>query len=478
MPESKPPEASGGHELDSFRTGLRIAHPPDPEQLSRERAQLAAVATQGLPTRLRTYASLIGPGYLQSAMTLGGGTATAALFSGAVFGYSLLWAAPVGMLLGVIMLAAVAHQTLSTGMRPLEAMRVYAGKPFAIFWALGALLSSVIWHFSHYALASAVVVDMTEAVGFPDLPPIAAGTIILVWAIALSFLYGSSYRLVRIYERILKYIVWGVILSFALVVVRTGIEDPGALLRGFLSFEIPADRNGVAAVTLIASTFAAAVGINMVFLYPYSLLARGWTREYRGLARMDLFAGTFLPYVLAASLITIAAANTIHLDAAYDGTRLSPVQAAQTLGSVIGPQSGRLVFGLGILGMALSSMTLHMLVAGFVCAEVFGWEFGGTRYKLATLIPTPGILGCLYWSDIAVWVAIPTNIACGLLLPFVWLGFLKLQRSRAYLGEDRPTGTLATVWLVAMAGTTLFLIGFFAWYLTNHGASWIASVGL
>ena len=478
MADPQKTSSTESHDRASFRAGLRIANPPDPAQLAHERARLAAVEGKSLPVRLRTYATMIGPGYLQSAMTLGGGTATTALFTGAVFGYSLLWAAPVGMLLGVIMLAAVAHQTLSTGMRPLEAMRVYAGKPFALFWAIGALLSSVIWHFSHYALASAVVVDMTEALGFPGLPPIAAGLMILTWAIALSFLYGSSYRLVRIYERILKYIVWGVILSFALVVARTGVEDPGALLRGFLSFEIPADRNGVAAATLIASTFAAAVGVNMVFLYPYSLLARGWTREYRGLARMDLLVGTFLPYVVAASLISIAAANTIHLDASYDGTRLSPVEAAQTLGAVIGPQSGRLVFGLGILGMALSSMTLHMLVSGFVCSEVFGWEFGGMRYKLATLIPAPGILGCLYWGDIAVWVAVPTNIACGLLLPVVWLGFLKLQRSQGYLGADRPTGGLANLWLAAMAGTTLFLMGFFAWYLANHGAGWIASVGL
>ncbi len=462
-----------GAELDATRVGLRIAHPPDPAQLAAERERLAAAGSATLPHRLRVYTSLVGPGYLQSAMTLGGGTATAALFSGAVFGYALLWVAPVAMLCGVVMLAAVAHQTLSTGMRPLTAMSHYAGAPFAAAWSIGALLSSVIWHFSHYALASAVVVDLAAVAGIDGLRPMSAGILILAWAIGLSLLYGSSYRLVRVYERILKYIVWGVIACFGLVVARTGIPDPGALLRGFVAFEIPADRSGVAAATLVASTFAAAVGINMLFLYPYSLLARGWSREHRGLARFDLFAGMLIPYAVATSLITIAAANTIPLSPGYDGTRLSPVEAAQTLGAVIGPEVGRVVFGLGILGMALSSMTLHMLVAGFVCAEVFGWEFGGTRYKWATLLPTPGILGCLYWSDIAVWVAVPTNIVCGLFLPLAYLGFLRLQRSRAYLGDDQPRGPAATAWLGTMTAVTLFLAAFFGWYVLTHGPAWV-----
>ena len=71
--------------------------------------------------RLKRWVSFIikgGPGYLQSALTLGGGTVTAMLFSGAVYGYQLLWVAPLSMLLGVIIFSAVSHQTLSTGQRP------------------------------------------------------------------------------------------------------------------------------------------------------------------------------------------------------------------------------------------------------------------------------------------------------------------------------------------------------------------------
>ncbi|NQZ95649.1 MAG: divalent metal cation transporter [Myxococcales bacterium] len=460
---------------DDLRTGLRIANPPDPEALTREKARLGAVAGQGWLAQGRAYWGLLGPGFLQSAMTLGGGTATAAIFAGAVFGYALLWVAPVAMLLGVSVLAAVSHQTLSTGMRPFEAMRRYAGAPIAWSWATGALLASIIWHFSHYALASALVVDVGSILGF-RLSPIAAGVAVLAWAVSLSLLYGRSEAWLRTYERLLKYMVWFVILCFGFVVSQTGISDWGALGRGFLAFEIPQGRAGIIGATVVLSGLSAAVGVNQLFLYPYTLLARGWGREHRRLAHVDLLVGTFGPYLLATSLIVIATANTIHLDPAYDGTRLSPVEAAQSLAGVIGPAFGRVVFDLGVLGMVLSSMTLHMLACGFVCSEVFGWEFGGRRYQLATLLPLPGILGCVYWSEIAVWVAVPTNIVCGLFLPLVYFGIVRLQRSRGYLGDDRPQGLLGGVWLLGMAAGTLLLTTFFVWYLLTNGPAYFSGL--
>ena len=113
-----------------------MVHPPDPERLTQERAWLGEVARQPIWRRAFAYAGKGGPGYLQSALTLGGGSASASLLAGAAFGYDLLWVAPLGMLMGGVVLAAVAHQTLSTGERPFEAMRRHAGAVFAWGWAI------------------------------------------------------------------------------------------------------------------------------------------------------------------------------------------------------------------------------------------------------------------------------------------------------------------------------------------------------
>jgi Mn2+/Fe2+ NRAMP family transporter len=448
--------------------GLRMASAPDAAALTREREHLRQLAGLGAGARLRGYLGLLGPGYLQSAMTLGGGTVSSALFAGAIFGYQLLWVAPLAMALGLVMLTAISWQTLSTGRRPWPAMREHAGPFFAWAWALGALLSSIIWQFPQYALASAVLVDIGDVVGFPGISPVATGAVVLVWAIAVSGLYGRSERAVRLYERLLQTMVWGIVACFAWVVVQTGVTDWGALMRGFLAFEIPGHRNGIAGVTLVLSGLSAAVGVNMVFLYPYTLLAKGWGREHRELAQVDLVIGMFVPYAIAVSLVVIATANTLHLDPSVVGMQLSPVEAARVLASSVGPLAGRFVFGLGVLGMALSSITLQMLTCGFVGVELFGLQVGSWRHRAATWLPVPGVLGCVYWSDIAVWVAVPTNIICGLFLPAAYLGFCVLQRSRAYLGSDRPRGLLGGLWLAAMLGVTVFLIGFLAWYVVSR----------
>ena len=62
---------SGG--IDEVRRGLNMAHPPDPAKLAAEKAELARLQDGPAGPRVRNWLRLIGPGYLQSAMTLGGG---------------------------------------------------------------------------------------------------------------------------------------------------------------------------------------------------------------------------------------------------------------------------------------------------------------------------------------------------------------------------------------------------------------------
>lgn len=445
-----------------------MVDPPDPAELARERAWLAEVRQRGRLGRWRAYLGRGGPGYLQSALTLGGGSAAASLFAGAAFGYELLWVAPLAMLLGVAVLTAVAHQTLSTGARPFVAMKTHAGPVFAYGWAIGALLASIVWHFAQYALASAVLVDLGEAAGL-ELSRGWMGVLILAWAIPTAQLYVGRSRVTRLFDRVLKVLVWAVVACFALVVIKTGVGEPRELARGLFGLRIPASEGDVDGLTVAIAGLAAAIVVNMVFLYPYTLLARGWGREHRELARFDLFAGMFVPYVLATGFMVIATANTIHADGGFSGTGLSPVDAAATFAELIGPTVGRVVFDLGILGMVLSTITMHMVCAGFACAEMFGWPFGGWRWRLALMLPVPGVLGAVWWSDMSVWVAVPTSVVSGFMLPLTYLGFLKLQSSEAYLGEDRPRGVRGALWSGCILLSIVIVTTFLVRYLISRG---------
>jgi len=429
----------------------------DPAALARERETLEALANEPLGTRLRGYFALTGPGWLQSAFTLGGGSAVASLYLGAHYGYGLLWVQPLAMVVGIVMLAACAHQTLSTGMRPFAAIATFIHPAVAWAWALATLVSSWVFHLPQYSLAAGVTEDITRLLtGWsPEGAArtgylLAIGALILGISIVITWNYGRGIRGIRLYERTLKAFIALIIVAFGLVVARgaaAGNIDWRALAGGFVPTSIPSDAQGV---TTVMGAFGAAVGINMTFLFGYSLLARGWGPAHRGLARFDLITGMLLPYTIVTSLIIIAAASTIY-GTEFAPQQILPANAGMLIGSSgLGEFTGRVVFALGILGMALSTITLQMIVAGFVVCELFGWDAHGPRFRWACLVPAPAFVGVVLWESMGTWVALPAFTIGLIMLPIAYLSWFALQNSAGLLGEDRPRGASAVRWNLAM----------------------------
>jgi manganese transport protein len=441
--------------------GLPMFTASAPEIIAKEKASLAELAGENFLRRWRGYFARTGPGWLQSALILGSGSAMASLFAGAFLQYKLLWVQPLAMVLGIVMFSAMSYQTLSTGIRPFYAMKRYLHPAVAWSWAIGALLATVIWHLPQYALAAGMTDDMIKAAtGWTPSSPTAQtivlvviGLVILTISTAVVWTYSSGHKGIRLYERILKGMVWMIIIAFSIVIARRAVSGNmqwGKLFKGFLPVYLPTDRRGV---SIVMAAFSAATGINATFLFPYTLLARGWGKEHRGLSRFDLITGMLMPFCIATSLMVIATGCTIYdpVKFASGSTTLSPMTAASMLESAgLSMFFSRIVFGLGILGMAMSSITMHMLICGFAACEVFGVEPGGWRYRLACLIPAPAMVGVVLWKYIGPWIAIPTSAICGLMLPIAFIAFFILNNSRKYLGDDKPSGPKAVAWNIAM----------------------------
>jgi manganese transport protein len=440
----------------------------EPDDQSAELTRLEELEHKPALARSLGYLRLMGPGYMQSAMTLGGGTAFASIFAGAAFGYQLLWVAPLSMLLGIILLSAVAHQTLSTNENPFQAMKKHAGAFFAYGWAIAAILSSIIWQFAQYGLAAAMLAMLAHRVGI-EASTTAAGAVALIWCVGVGLLYNRTPRLTRLYESILKWMVWFIIACFAFVVVKAGVPHPGDLARGLIP-SIPAANKGVSSVTVIVGGLAAAVGVNMLFVYPYTLRKKGWAKPHRRLARFDLGFGMFLPFAIAASLMLIASASVYYYGDpdAFVGKKISPVDAAKVLSGEgqLGTSIGTWVFGLGVIAMALSSITMQMLASGFAFSEMFGWKERSWKHAAGTLLPAIGVLGAIYWGDMVMWVAVPTSVISGTLMPIACVGFIILHMNKRYLGPETPRGVRAKLWIVGLIVYTLVLTvgtGFTVW---------------
>ena len=483
--ESKETSAPQGN------AGLPMSPKWDPAKLAAEKEELRALESAPLGKRSWGYVKRTGPGLLQSAMTLGAGSATASVLAGASFGYKLLWVQPLAMFFGVMMLAALSNVVLTRGERPYESFGKQVWKPLVVLWALGTVLASVIWHFPQYTLLAGAGRDLASACGLQianggDVPawikglagalePLGfkvntdvttlgylvsflVGGAILAMNIFMVFNYGKGAKGVKMYERFLRFMIALVIVFFLLVcVMNFGRIDWLELGKGFCGYYgLPKDpvtgKVETATILQVLGMLGAAVGINMTFLYPYSLLAKGWGAEHRKLARWDLGMTMFLPFTLVTSLIIVAMTVTnVYTGADAVQTGLTPLGAAAAFEGIPG---GRFIFCLGLMGMCGGAVSTHMVACGFTLCEMLGGEMTQKRFRLFALTPCVGVLGVVI--NLPMWFPVVASAVCFTMLPIAYVIFFYLNNKRSYIGDAVGKGAKRVVFNIILLAALVF----------------------
>ena len=439
------------------------------DKLTQETQLLREIASRPPIPRAFGYIKLTGPGLLQSAMTLGAGSAAASVVAGASFGYKLLWVQPVAMFLGIMMFVAMSNIVLTVKDRPywgfMGEMRKIWGPLILLvfFWALGSVMASVIWHFPQYGLAAGAVrsvvqqfspdaVLQTEAgyTTFGYTISFAAGLVILLINMTVVFNYGRGGVGIRIYEWFLRCMIGLVFLTFLMVVILNFNKIEWLeMLKGFIGwYGIPDNGNPeeyIQTVTLVLGMLGAAVGINMTFMYPYSLLKKNWGSEHKTLAKWDLAMTMFIPFTVITSLIMIG----MTVSGIYDGSDvvnrgINPLQAAAALQSdFISQRVATIIFCGGLIGMTFGAISAHMTCCGFVLNEMFGLQPTTWRFRLFALTPSIGILGVVF--QLPFWFPVAASAVCLTMLPIAYLLFLILNNRRSYIGDAVGKGWKRTV---------------------------------
>ena len=455
--------------------GLPMSPKWDPEKLEAEKKALRELETLPLGKRAGGYIKRTGPGLLQSAMTLGAGSATASVVAGASFGYKLLWVQPLAMFFGVMMLAALSNIVLTRGERPYRSFGREVWKPLVFLWALGTILSSVIWHFPQYALLagagrdlfSSLGADFSLPVGADGVPVVPAwihglsnvlsplgfkvstnintagyfasfvvGAFVLIMNIIVVFNYGKGSKGVKLYERFLRSMIALVIIFFAIVCVMNFNKiNWTELFKGFVGYYgFPKNADGAvegATYLQVLGMLGAAVGINMTFLYPYSLLAKGWGEEHKKLARWDLGMTMFIPFTIVTSLIIVAMTVTgVYTGGDAVNQEITPLAAAKAFG---GLPFGDAIFCLGLMGMCGGAVSVHMVACGFTMCEMLGLDMTQKRFRLFALTPCIGYLGVVI--SLPMWFPVVASAVCFTMLPVAYFLFLYLNNKRSYIGD-------------------------------------------
>lgn len=531
------------------------------DPIAAERTLLREARAKGKLATFAAYLRCSGPGWLQGAITLGGGSLAGSLYLGVISGYKLLWLQVVAMAAGVIMLSAITFVTLSTGKRPFRAICDHVNPVLAWGWALATLIANIVWCLPQFSVAGAAVLQNLA----PELPGILGDTgskvavcaLILAASVAIIWLYDSGNRGVKIFELILKLMVALIVVCFFGVVfklafsdgeVRFGevfagfIPDLGMLSRPAATFDAALAATGAYAEhwssvivadqrDIMVTATATAVGINMTFLLPYSILKKGWDRESRGLAIFDLGTGLLIPFVLATSCVVIASASQFHAKpqpGLIEGTapagmigqfntllerrlqseigaetfaamppearkaavtalpesdrqiaamlvRRDAFNLAASLERLTGHTMAHYVFGIGVLGMALSSIIMLMLISGFTVCEIFNLPQHGWPHRLGCLIPSVGVLGPFIWSGkTQFWLAVPTSVFAMTLIPIAYFTFFLMMNNRNLMGDEILRGGKRTLINVLMI-ITLVLVGFGAGWTVWSKSGWVGT---
>jgi Mn2+/Fe2+ NRAMP family transporter len=519
-------------------------------RIEKDRQSIMTAHQKGTGAVIKTYLRLSGPGWLQSGITVGGVSFSSSLYLGVLVGFSMMWLQPVAMILGIIMLGAIAYVTLSVRERPLKAINDHVSPVLGWSWLFASMAANLVWSMPQYTLGTrAIQQNLFPSILGPGAVPdpwgriICVGFILAICITATTF-YGAGGRGVKIFEIIIKSIVSMIVLSFMGVVIKlsfAGAIDWGKILSGLIPrFQMlwePAAtmKAQIGAVApqfqqfwtnlvvsqqrdvMIAAT-AAAVGINMTFLLPYSMLRKGWDKYFRGLAIFDLSTGLFIPFILATGFVIIASASRFYATPApgfvpeKDGAAITeeppanligPYKALlkQRLGAEIGAQAvaglsgeqleqrtqnlpyadrkmaamlvkrdnlnlakslepltgeflAQFVFGLGVLGMGISAATMLMTINGLCLCELLNRPLKGWTQRIGSLIVAPAALAAIFWKSPAPWLAMPTSVFCIILLPIAYVAFFLLMNQKSILGENMPPGGKLAVWNILMVIAT------------------------
>lgn len=541
-------------------------------RIEKDRQMIVEARRKGTGAIVKTFLRLSGPGWLQSGITVGGVSFSSSLYLGVLVGFSMMWLQPLAMILGIIMLGAIAYVTLSIRQRPLKAINEHVSPVLGWSWLFASMAANIVWSTPQFVLGTrAIQQNLLPSVLGPEALPDPWGRIIIVCfllaiCIATTMFYGAGGRGVKIFEIIIKSIVSMIVLSFFGVVVKLSIEgaidwgqilhglvprlrmltEPAATVKPYIEAVAPQFQqfwtNHIVAQqrdVMIAAT-AAAVGINMTFLLPYSMLRKGWDKDFRGLAIFDLSTGLFIPFILATGFVIIASASRFHVTPApgfvpdepggvvtvepaynlvgpYNNllkkrlafgigadavAGLSPEQLQQrinampyadkkmaamlvkrdnlNLAAALAPLTGsflaQFVFGLGVLGMGIGAATMLMAINGICLCELLNRPSKGWTQRIGSLMVSVGALAAIFWNAPAPWLAMPTSVFCIILLPIAYFAFLLLMNQKQMLGDSMPRGGKRALWNILMIIATAVATLVSIWSLWSRLGRWSIAI--
>ncbi len=381
--------------------------------------------TDGAPPKWK----IVGPGLVVAATGVGAADMVATLVAGSKFGYALLWAVILGVILKIVLVEGAGRYTLATGKTIFEGWRSL-GKWTT--WYFGPYI--MIWGFVYGATAMSSAALPLAAL-FPQLP-------LPVWAVimglaGLTMVWFGRYA---IFEKVTAGLV-GLMFITVVGLAVIAVPDFPAMLRGL----VPLIPEGGVLYTL---ALAGGVGGTITLAaYGYWLREKGWsTPRWMKVMRIDnrmayVMTGIFVISMLIVGAEVVSTAG-VTLAAGDKGLVDLSTVLNEKYGVVVG--TGFLV---GFWAASFSSIIGVWNGVGLMFADFWGnirgkasghpdTRVGGKYFKFYLLWLTfPPMLLLLLGQPIGLILAY--GILGSLFMPFLAVTLLGLLNSKSVAREWR-----------------------------------------
>ena len=383
-----------------------------------------------------------GPGMLVAAAFIGPGTVTTASIAGANFGFVLMWALLLSIIVTFVLQEMSSRLGIVSGLGLSEALRSSINNHF-----LKAFLMILIVSALGIGNAAFEVGNITgAAIGLSQISSLSISSSVLIVGILVLILLGT--RIFKMLEQILTVLV--VIMSLLFLLTMITIEiDYSKLLRGLF---IPT----VTASSLL--TIMALIGTTVV---PYNLFLhadaskRKWKDQELNQALNNSRADTAISIGLG-GLITLAIMSTSAVAFFGSSMEISSENLARQLEPILGSYSSY-IFNFGLFVAGITSAVTAPLAASIAVTEALGWKNDPSsfRFKLVWIIIL--LIGLLfaYFGKKPLQAILFAQATNALLLPFLALFLFYVVNNSRLMGSHKNTITINMIALIIIMAVVL-----------------------
>ena len=383
-----------------------------------------------------------GPGMLVAAAFIGPGTVTTASIAGANFGFVLMWALLLSIIVTFVLQEMSSRLGIVSGLGLSEALRSSINNHF-----LKAFLMILIVSALGIGNAAFEVGNITgAAIGLSQISNLSISSSVLIVGILVLILLGT--RIFKMLEQILTVLV--VIMSLLFLLTMITIEiDYSKLLRGLF---IPT----VTASSLL--TIMALIGTTVV---PYNLFLhadaskRKWKDQEVTQALNNSRADTAISIGLG-GLITLAIMSTSAVAFFGSSMEISSENLARQLEPILGSYSSY-IFNFGLFVAGITSAVTAPLAASIAVTEALGWKNDPSsfRFKLVWIIIL--LIGLLfaYFGTKPLQAILFAQATNALLLPFLALFLFYVVNNSRLMGSHKNTITINIIALIIIMAVVL-----------------------